>query len=233
MSLSDAIARFRGLDEANIPAPKVNRPNAGGGQQISPKSKFSPSYYKGADETYAHDPASPPADPEAKAAAVRSTAGVSGPGYDASGREHIDVRVEQEKARGVGIDDFGGGSGSPEGDEDLEFAEAMLNDTLGRKGPPQQEANISAPKSGRKGPDAKQIDPKSKFSRQYYKGPGQTNSGDAAPMPADPEAKAAAERSTAGVSGPGYGADGREEVDVRVEDFDPEGQDYPDELIGR
>ena len=60
-----------------------------------------------------------------------------------------------------------------------------------------------------------------------------------ASMPADPEAKAAATNSTAGVSGPGYGPDGREEVDVRVEArnqmeaFDPEAQEYPDELIGR
>ncbi len=227
MSLKDAIARFRGLDEANIPAPKVNRPNAGGGQQISPKSKFS--YYKGADQNYYHGDISVPADAEAKAAAERSTAGVQGPGYDASGREYVDVRVEQEKARGVGIDDFGG----TVADDDLAFAEAMLNDTLGRKDQT-QEANIQAPKVDRtSGDKGKQLSPKSKFSRQYYKGPGQDYKGDAAGLPADPEAKDAAERSTAGVSGPGYGPDGREEVDVRVEDFDPENQDYPDELINR
>jgi hypothetical protein len=232
MSLRDAIERFRDLDEANIPAPAVSRTTAGE-KQISAKSRFT--HVSGADRDYTRAPASIPADPEAKAAAERSTAGVKGP-IGADGREQVDVRYEEklrrEKGRGVGIDDFS----EQEDVDDLEFAEAMLNDTLGRRGPSQQEANIRAPKAGRKNAGGSQISPKSKFAREYYPGPGN--------KPADPEAMAAAERSTAGVSGPGYAPDGREEVDVRQESvdsrnraeidaFDPENQEYPEELIQR
>ena len=281
MSLNDAIAAFRGLDEANIPAPAVKRSTNGKGQ-ISPKSRFSPSYHKVA----------APSDAEAMAAATRSTAGVKDKAtYGADGRENVDVRVEdlsrdqlaqvlediakvsvnpekflemvnqeigldkldeglvaavgnhvfghgsikvQTETRsdlhnkGMGLDDFSVGNEA----SDLAFADGMLNDTLDKRGAYKTEANIPAPKVGRTNAGGSQISPTSKFARDY----DPVNSGtrkdyerNGVAMPADAEAMAAAERATAGVSGPGYGADGREEVDVRVESRQGRGQEVYDE----
>ena len=283
MSLNDAIARFRGLDEANIPAPGVNRAT-NGTKQISPKSRFSPSYNNGPFRDYSRNAVSVPADSESMAAAFNSTAGVKGPGYGADGRENVDVRVEDVQLsdlnenqlaqvlgdiaqvsvnaekflemvdhelgldnlderlvaavgnhvfgagsiqvqtetradlhnKGMGIDDFAGGND----ESDLSFAEGMLNDTLDRRGPQRMEQNLRAPKAGRTNAGGKQISPTSKFAREYDPVTGETKRTHLrkpATMPADKEAMAAAERATAGVSGQGYGPDGREEVDVRVE----------------
>lgn len=66
---------------------------------------------------------------------------------------------------------------------------------------------------------AREYDPTNASTRK-------TNTGDGAPMPADREAMAGAINSTAGVSGPGYGPDGREEVDVRVEGREQYGEDF-------
>jgi hypothetical protein len=90
MNLNDAIARFRSLDEANIPAPAVNRETPGDGAQISSKSKFK--YYGGADQNYAGDKVGIPADAPAKAAMSHSS-NVKGP-VGADAREVVDVRIE-------------------------------------------------------------------------------------------------------------------------------------------
>ncbi len=157
--------------------------------------------------------------------------------------EHLQHR------KGMGLQNSFAGGDDWEGD--MAFAEAMLNDTLDRKQPVRAESNIRAPGVDRETPDGKQLSPKSKFAREYYPGPGNQYTGTAAPIPADREAMAAATRSTAGVSGPGYGADGREEVDVRTEQRVPRGrgnvngnslseilagiedQSYPGELVSR
>lgn len=309
-SLTDAIAAFRSLDEANINAPTVDRKTAGV-KQYSPKSRWPKQHWDEAGK--------PPADPESMAAATRSTAGVDKKmGYDADGREGVDVRAEDmdndelgafldemvNVSEGledlahlidkyVGVEHLRSRLAESNGDEsayelamaigqakygetiehltrkgmalqnhfgdddwagDRAFAEAMLNDTLDRRGKQRHEQNLRAPAVNRKTPDGKaQMSPKSKFSRGYYPGPGVTYNDDSANMPADREAMAAATRSTAGVSGQGYGADGREEVDVRNEDRQPrsrgrgdvnggsmadiiagiENQSYPDELLQR
>ena len=155
----------------------------------------------------------------------------------------------------MGIDDFDHGEGRTlaEDEHDLAFAEEMLAgghqlDGTHRRLQAFAESNIAAPSTGRKNPGGAQFNPKSRF-RKPYKGPGKGIHGPAG-IPADPEAKAAATNATAGVSGPGYTADGREETDVRYEDvsqrrpaarkntiedtdvgaFDPTQFDYPDEL---
>ena len=131
--------------------------------------------------------------------------------------------------KGMALDDFG----SFDNREDVDFAEAMMRDDPALTGMDrrlaQLEANIPA-KGGKS---------KSKF-RAPYKGPKEGVHG-AVSVPADPEAKAAAARSTAGVKGPGYGPDGREEVDVRTEDHEPAtadelddfaaGMEYPTDLV--
>jgi len=133
--------------------------------------------------------------------------------------------------KGMALDDFG----SFDDDGDVEFAEAMLNNDPTLTGMDRRLAQLEAniPVKGGKS--------KSKF-RQPYKGPGKGVYGPVS-TPADPEAKAAATRSTAGVKGPGYTPDGREEVDVRTEQREPataheldlfaEGMEYPTDLIGR
>jgi len=135
------------------------------------------------------------------------------------------------RGKGMALDDFGSfGDAS-----DVQFAEAMLTDDPTLTGMDRRLAQLEAniPVKGGKS--------KSRF-RQPYKGPGKGVHGPAS-TPADPEAKAAATRSTAGVSGPGYTPDGREEVDVRTEQREPksardldlfaEGMEYPDDLIKR
>jgi hypothetical protein len=283
MSLNDAIAAFRGLDEANIPAPGVKR-STNGKKQFSPKSRFSPSYHNGPWTEHDRSKATVPTDGEAMAPAINSTAGVKDKQYyGADGRENVDVRVEDlnqdqlarvlgdiaqvsvnpEKFlemvnqeigldkldenlvaavgnhvfgrgsieindgretradlhnKGMGIDDFAEGNDG----SDLDFAQGMLDDTLDKRGAYKTEANIQAPKASRTNAGGRQIDPTSKFARDYdptTAATRKTNTGDGAPMPADREAMAPAINSTAGVSGPGYGADGREEVDVRTESY--------------
>lgn len=267
---------LRGLDEANIPAPAVNKKLAGGGSQFSSKSKFK--QYAGPGETYAGDDAPIPADPAAKGAEPYYPA-VKGPvGPDA--REYVDVRVEdmdpndlvglieqiaeasdsieefaqlieqhlgfnavianlsecenvndaealvgrifehahtdhgpdvanmQEtekhlREKGMGIDDFDVHGDT--WDEDIEFANDMMG--LG-------EANIPAPKLGKKNAGGKQLDPKSRFG-QPYKGPGEKYDGEPAGIPTDKEPQSAA---TYYGKASGQGPDGREEVDVRIED---------------
>ena len=90
MNLNDAIARFRSLDEANIPAPSVDRAQPGGGSQYSSKSKFK--YYGGADQDYHGGKIGIPADAPAKAAMSHSSS-VKGP-VGADAREVVDVRIE-------------------------------------------------------------------------------------------------------------------------------------------
>ncbi|HET6495401.1 MAG TPA: hypothetical protein VFH61_08570, partial [Thermoleophilia bacterium] len=123
-----------------------------------------------------------------------------------------------QRRKGMGLQNT---FGEHDWSDDIAFAESMLDDSLDRRPrgtPVRTEANMPAPKSGRRGPDGRsQLNPKSKFSRGYYPGPGQDYKGDPANMPSDREAQAAATRSTAGVSGPGYADDGREEIDVRQE----------------
>ncbi len=222
MNLSDAVSRFRDIEEANIPAPPPGRGGPAGAQKKA-KSRFAQVNYAGG----------PPADAEPKKAATNSTAGVKGPGYDASGREYVDNRFEAEEGyeftlaeKGMGIDDFDGGEGRTlaEDENDLAFAEEMLAgghqlDGSARRMRQFRESNIASPSVGRKTPAGAQRDPKSRF-RKPYQGPGRDIYGPKG-IPSDAEAKAAAERSTAGVSGPGYSADGREETDVRYEDVDP------------
>jgi hypothetical protein len=208
MNLSDAIQSFRQIDEANIPAPAVNRKTPDG-KQTSSKSKFD--QYKGADKKYDGKPASVPSDKEAMAAATNSTAGVSGPGYNGSGREKVDTRVEDE-----GVDQYD--DRDPDGD--LAFAESMLGDKVGyfpSMDTLLAEQNLAAPSVSRKTPDGKaQISSKSKFRQPKGKADKKYD-GSAASIPADKEAMDAAINSTDGVSGEGYTADGREEVDVRGE----------------
>lgn len=249
MNLSDAVSRFRDIEEANIAAPAPGRKGPDGAQKAA-KSRFKQTQYAGA----------APADAEPKQAATNSTAGVKGPGYDSSSREYVDNRFEHEEGyqftqaeKGMGIDDFDGGEGRTLAEDraDLAFADEMLAgghriDGTQRRLAAFHEANIPAPKSGRKNPGGAQLNPKSRF-RKPYQGPGKDIYGPKG-IPADAEAKAAAERSTAGVSGPGYTADGREETDVRYEDvsqqrpaarqntfadsdvgaFDPTQFDYPE-----
>jgi hypothetical protein len=281
MNLNDAISRFRSLDEANIPAPAVSKPLAGGGKQFSSKSKFK--HYAGPGETYTGASAPIPADPKAKAAEPYYPA-VKGPvGPDA--REYVDVRVEhmdpntliglieqiaeasdsleefaqlieqhlgfdaviqnlsecenvddaealvgrifehthadhgpdvadmqeteaQLRDKGMGIDDFDVHGDS--WDEDQAFANDMMG--LG-------EANIPAPKTGKKNAGGKQLDPKSRFA-QPYKGPGETYTGDPASVPADKEPQKA---DTYYGKATGQGPSGREEVDVRAENREPVG----------
>lgn len=200
MNLSDAIARFRQIDEANISAPAVSRKGPDG-QQTSSKSKFD--HYKGADKTYDGKSASVPADADAKKAGVNTSQGVTGPGYDASGREKVDVRHEDRRSRPDASDDFG--NLDPKGD--LAFAEQMLGDKLGffpSMAELLREANLAAPSVGRKTPDGKaQISSKSRFG-EPYKGAKKTYDGSAASIPSDSEPG-------------GPGASGREEVDTRHE----------------
>jgi hypothetical protein len=209
MNLSDAISRFRQIDEANIPAPAVDRKTPGNGKQLSSKSKFDT--YKGADKQYDGSAAGVPADKEAMAAATNSTAGVKGPGYNGSGREKVDTRVEDE-----GIDDYE--ENDPTGD--LAFAESMLGDKIGYFPSMEQtlaEQNLAAPAVKRKTPDGKaQISSKSKFRQPKGKADVKYN-GSPAQIQADKEAMDAAINSTDGVDGEGYTPDGREETDVRVE----------------
>jgi len=282
MSLNDAIAAFRGLDEANIPAPRVKRSTNGKGQ-ISPKSRFSPSYHSGPFTDHTGSKATVPADAPAMAADSHTGGVKDKQYYGADGRENVDVRVEDmnqdqlarvlgdiaqvsvnpEKFlemvnqeigldkldenlvaavgnhvfgagsieiqtegetradlhnKGMGIDDFAEGDAKG----DLAFAQGMLDDTLDKRGAYKTEANIRAPRVGRKNVGGSQISPTSKFAREYDPATAatrKTNTGDGAPMPADREAMAPAINSTAGVSGPGYGPDGREEVDVRTEGY--------------
>ena len=118
----------------------------------------------------------------------------------------------QLRAKGMGLDDFD--IHGDTWDEDQAFADDMMG--LG-------EANLTAPQTGRSNAGGKQIDPKSRF-RQPYKGADETYDGDEAGVPADKEAMAAMSHS-AGVTGPGYGPDGREEIDVRSEAREPVGAD--------
>lgn len=90
----------RAVIEANTPAPAPDQKTPDGAAQTASKSRFDEP--KGKHEKYTREPATVPADAEAKAAAVRSTAGVSGPGYDASGREQVDIRFEQAGNRKEG-----------------------------------------------------------------------------------------------------------------------------------
>ena len=226
MSLSETIRRFRGLSEANTPAPAPGRTTPGGAQKPS-KSRFAQTNTAG----------TPPADKEPRQAATNSTAGVSGPGYDASSREFVDVRYEHEEGyeftqaeKGMGGDDFEGGGTLAEDEFDLAFAEAMLRNDPRLDGSDKRlkmfrESNISAPSTGRKNAGGKQMEPKSRF-RKPYGGPGQDIYGPKG-IPSDKEAMAAAANSTAGVKGPGYGPDGREEVDVRYEDEQPRPRPQP------
>lgn len=202
-SLGEAIARFRSLDEANMPAPAVNRATPGG-KQLSSKSNFGNG---GANKRYDGKAASVPSDKEAMAAATNATAGVSGPGYNGSGREKIDVRSEHH----WGNDESG----------DVLFAEEMMADKIGHMRSfsarqPLNEENKSAPAVSRETPAGKQKSSKSRF-RQPPKGKTKRWDGQDASIPADKEAMAAAANSTAGVDGDGYDADGREEIDVRGE----------------
>jgi hypothetical protein len=287
MNLNDAIARFRSLDEANIPAPGVSRTLPDGGNQFSSKSKFK--YYGGADQDYQGGSISIPTDAPAKAAMSHSS-NVKGP-VGADAREVVDVRIEDvdpdqlvamleqiaeaadsleeyaqlienhlgfdmvveafkvvgnvdnpelllgriyeeitnpqtgdgpvvnnpmsEANRGVGTDDFVENSSHA---ADMAFAEGMMRGETTDAGLSgiQQEANIPAPAPSNTGPDGKaQIASKSRF-RKYYPGPGQTNTGAAAPIQPDPETHAAMSHSAA-AGGPGYTPDKREETDVRVE----------------
>lgn len=220
MKLTDAISRFRDIEEANIPAPAPGRSGPAGAQKKA-KSRFAQTNTAGA----------PPGDKEPRAAATRSTAGVKGPGYDASSREFVDVRYEQEEGfeftqaeKGMGTDDFEGGGTLAEDEFDLAFAEAMLEgghklDGSERRMRQFRESNVTPPKTGRSTPAGKQREPKTRF-RKPYTGPGEDIYGPKG-IPSDKEAMAAAERSTAGVKGPGYKPDGREEVDVRYEDEQP------------
>lgn len=218
MSLHDAIQRFRSVNEAALPAP-APQGQVASGKQTASKSKFTGTEPKD-QQDYKRDKVSEPSDPEAKAAATRSTAGVKGPGYDATGRERVDVRHEQrgKQREDEGQDNF---RSTPKNDqEDLEFAAAMLQDRVGDlRRRPVAEAGIPAPAPDQKTPDGKaQTASKSKFDDHVK--PDKDYKGDAASIPADAEAKAAATRSTAGVSGPGYDASGREKVDVRFEQED-------------
>jgi hypothetical protein len=201
MTLGDAISRFRQIDEANIPAPAVSRKTPDGSQKSS-KSKFDGD--SGAKKTYTGKNAPIPADAPAKAAGVNTTQGVSG-GYDASGREKIDVRHEDERRRHerYGVDNYA--HNDPNGD--VAFAEAMLGDSVGyfpSMDKILREANLAAPSVSRKTPDGKsQTSSKSRFN-EPYKGAKKTYDGSAASVPSDQEPD-------------GPGASGREEVDTRYE----------------
>jgi len=211
MNLSDAISAFRSINEANIPAPAVNRPIPGG-KQTSSKSKFD--QYKGADKQYDGKAASVPSDAEAMAAATNSTAGVKGPGYNGSGREKVDTRIEMQEDDGVDLYENNDSNG------DLAFAQSMLEDKIGYYPTMETllaEQNLAAPAVSRKTPDGKaQISSKSKFRQPKGKADQKYN-GSPAQIQADKEAMDAAMNSTDGVSGEGYTPDGREETDVRVE----------------
>jgi len=201
--LGEAIARFRSLDEANIPAPAVSRATPGG-KQISSKSNFGNG---GANKRYDGKSASVPGDKEAMAAATNSTAGVSGPGYNGSGREKVDVRAESHWGR--------------TDSDDVLFAEEMMADRIGFMKSVSarrdlQEENKSAPAVNRATPGGKQISSKSRF-RKPPAGKSKRYDGEGASIPSDKEAMDAATNSTAGVNGDGYDADGREEIDVRGE----------------
>jgi hypothetical protein len=79
------------------------------------------------------------------------------------------------------------------------------------------EANIPAPSASHELPGGgKQFSSKSRFN--YYGGADTTYAGENASVKADPEAKAAMSHSS-NVKGP-VGPDGREKVDVRIEDID-------------
>lgn len=212
MDLNDAISRFRQIDEANIPAPAVSRKIPVNGKQLSSKSKFDT--YAGANKKYDGSAASVPPDKEAMAAAVHSTAGVSGPGYNGSGREKVDTRFESLEQDGTDMYE----NNDPDGD--VEFATSMLDDKIGFFPSMEQqlaEQNLAAPSVSRKTPDGKaQISSKSKF-RQPKGVADKKYDGSSASIQADKEAMDAAINSTDGVDGEGYTPDGREEIDVRGE----------------
>lgn len=218
MDLNAALNNFRnapigrGMQEANTPVPAPNAKNPDGAQPKS-KSDFEPGAPKG-QQNYQRKGVTIPGDKEAMAAAKASTAGVSGPGYDASGREKVDVRSESKAPwEDRPSDQF---AGSPRRDrEDVAFAGAMLADAVGLH-KSLREANIPAPGPDNKGPDGKaQTASKSNYNANNPQGQ-QDNRRKPVSVPADPAAKAAMDYSAA-QSGEGYDASGREQVDARTE----------------